>query len=249
MKKNPFHFEIKDVITQFISAFDSVVISRYNKDRISKDKIQVKYVYAPKRRVIHDLLNKAQHTTVPVIAVNITGISRDAQRVFNKIAGTYHTRKTEFAGISGISHTSDHLPSPVPVNITVSMSILTKYQTDMDQIISNFIPYNNPYIVISWKVPSDLVQEDLEIRSEVLWSDSISITYPVDLSPSQPYRVSADTSFTIKGWLFKDKIDVAGNIFVVDTNFTPILDFTDIDELPPTQSVSIDPEGSIKGIR
>jgi hypothetical protein len=249
MKKSPFYFEIKDIVTQFIAAFDSVVISRYNKSRQSKDKLQVKYVYAPKRRVIHDLLNKAQHITVPVIAVNITSITRDAQRVFNKIAGTYHQRYVNFAGVSGLSTASDHLPSPVPVNINVSMSMMTKYQTDMDQILSNFIPYNNPYIIISWKVPNELLQEDQEIRSEVLWSDNISITYPTELGPSAPYRISADTSFTIKGWLFKEKLDTAGNIFVVDANFTPVPDFTGIDTLSASESVSVDPEGSIKGTR
>ena len=53
---------------------------------------------------------------------------------------------------------------------------MTKFQTDMDQILSNFIPYNNPYIILSWKVPTDLSPSGFaipqEIRSEVLWSGS-----------------------------------------------------------------------------
>lgn len=249
MKKSPYYFEIKDIMTQFVSAFDNVVISRYNKSRDEKDKIHVRYAYAPKQRVIHELLNKSQHISVPCIAVNISSITRDAQRVFNKIAGTYHSRTVNFAGVSGLATASDHLPSPIPVNIGVNMSILTKYQTDMDQILSNFIPYSNPYIVISWKIPNEILQQDHEIRSEVLWSDSISINYPVDLNASTPFRISADTSFTIKGWLFKEKIDTAGNIFVIDTHFTPIPDLTDIDVLQATESVSTDPEGSIKGSR
>lgn len=248
MKKSPYYFEIKDIMTQFVAAFDSVVISRYNKQREERDKIQVRYVYAPKQRVIHELLNKTQHITVPAIAVNIAGISRDPQRVFNKIAGTYHTKNVNFAGVSGLATASDHLPSPVPVNINVNMSILTKYQTDMDQILSNFIPYSNPYIIISWKIPGDILQKDHEIRSEVLWSDSISINYPIELSPSTPYRISADTTFTIKGWLFKEKIDTTGNIFVIDSHFTPVSDFTGLDVLSATESVSIDPAGSLKGI-
>ena len=42
---------------------------------------------------------------------------------------------------------------PVPVNLEVSMSILARYMEDVDQIISNFAPYNNPYIILSWPVP------------------------------------------------------------------------------------------------
>ena len=32
MKSDPFYFEIKDMITQFIAAFDGVTIKRFNKD-------------------------------------------------------------------------------------------------------------------------------------------------------------------------------------------------------------------------
>ncbi len=72
-------------MTQFIAAFNDVTINRYNKDREVKDKIHVRYVYAPKQRVLHDMVNKNQHITLPAIAVSIGGISRDSTRVFNKI--------------------------------------------------------------------------------------------------------------------------------------------------------------------
>ena len=106
------------------------------------------------------------------------------------------------------------------------MSILTKYQTDMDQIISNFIPYSNPYIVISWKLPAELSRQLTEIRTEVEWSGTMNMTYPQELDQSQPARVSADTSFTIKGWLFPDKSSTdTKNILYIDTNFTPVTGF------------------------
>lgn len=221
MKRRPFYFEIKDVLIQFISAFDDVVISRYNRQREPQDNIGVRYVYAPKQRVVHDILNKARHITLPAIAVNINSIDLDRDRVFNKIAGSYHTRKDTFNGHDMLTVT-DHLSQPVPINIDVNMSILTKYQTDMDQILSNFIPYNNPYIVISWKTPPELLQTQQEIRTEVLWGGSMKMNYPTDLGSSEPFRVSADTSFTIKSWLFKHKDDPIGNIFTINSYFTPL---------------------------
>ena len=57
MKSRAFSWEIKDIITQFIAAFDDVVIGRYNRERQEQDRIEVGYVYQPKRRVIHDLQN------------------------------------------------------------------------------------------------------------------------------------------------------------------------------------------------
>ncbi len=107
------------------------------------------------------------------------------------------------------------------------MDILTRFQTDMDQIISNFVPYNNPYIIISWKLPSSQnLSENLEIRSEVLWDGNISLSYPEKLSGVEPYRVSATTNFTIKGWLFKKNADsTVGNIFTIDQKFVPVSGF------------------------
>lgn len=226
MKKDPFYFEIKDVVTQFVAAFDDVVIKRYNKNREPKERIQVRYVYSPKKRVLHDLVNKAQHITIPVIAVSIASISRDVSRVFNKIEGATYNRDHRLINedadtlLSASNVTRpDYVPQPVPVNINVNMSMITKFQTDMDQIMSNFIPYNDPYIVISWKVPKEFLVTEQEIRSEVLWTGDVSVEYPTNLESTSPYRITADTSFTIKGWLFKKHIeDYTGLILQVNAN-------------------------------
>ena len=223
MKNQPYYFEIKDIVTQFIAAFDDVIINRYNKARAVQDKIQPRFLYAPKQRVVNDLINKSQHITLPAIAVSISSIERDGERVFNKIFGSYNPLGTSDAGIDTVSK---FLPSPVPINIGVDMTILTKFQTDMDQIVSNFVPYTNPYLMISWKVPTELASEVLEIRTEVEWSGSVGVTYPQDLGANAPYRVEATTAFTLKGWLFPDKTVGDGpNIFYVETNFTPVTGF------------------------
>lgn len=59
-----------------------------------------------------------------------------------------------------------------------------------------------------------------EIRSVVEWSGDISVDYPVELAPNQPFRVTADTSFVIKGWLFKKEFDGGGlsNVLSVSVN-------------------------------
>jgi len=223
MRAESYHFEIKDQITMFISAFNQVVISRYNKSRSVVDKIQVRYLYSPKQRILHDLVNKSQHITLPAVGVSIANIARDETRVFNKLFGTYNQIGVDNKKISA---KANFLPAPVPINIGINMSIITKFQTDMDQIISNFVPYNNPYVVISWKVPTSMISEVQEIRSEVLWSGDISLTYPHDIQANQPARVTADTSFTIKGWLFPDKTQSDGdNILYIDSNFTPVTGF------------------------
>ena len=192
MKNQSFQFEVENLMAQFMAAMDDIIINRYNNDRIPQDQLQVRMVYAPKERVLTDLLDKAQTIKLPVIAVSIGGITRDTTRVFNKISGSnYASTNPKVAG---------KMPQPIPVNVTVNFSILTRYQKDMDQIVSNFAPYFDPYIVLSWRVPD---MNDFEIRSTVEWSNNMSLTYPINLASGQTARVEGETSFTIKGWLYK----------------------------------------------
>lgn len=215
MKNSGYYFELKYLLQQFCSAFDDVVISRYNKDKAEQEKIEVRYVFGPKERVMYDTVNKAQNLTLPVIAVNLTAVARDPSRVFNKIEPTYLPAVDRVYG----SKVAKVL-SPIPVNLEVSVSILTKFMGDMDQIISNFVPYSNPYIIISWLMPEEFgLGHDTEIRSEVLWGGSISYSMPTDIAYSDKFRVVADTSFTIKGWLFKEMKDPQGIIYKIDNRF------------------------------
>ena len=119
MKNRTFNFEVKDLLTQFITAFDDIIIKRYDKDRVAQSLLQVRYVYAPKQRVMYDLVNKAQNITVPVVSISISNIARDETRVFNKLGGFY------FPSSSTLDNKSNFLASPVPINITVNMSIMT----------------------------------------------------------------------------------------------------------------------------
>ena len=223
MKNRYYGFELKDMIRQFITAFNSIVINRYNKDKTVVDQIKAGFYYGPKERALHDIVNKAQTLKLPTIAVHYTSITRDTERVFNKIPGFYYSKAPS---VSGGALASDFLATPIPVNIGISMSIMTKFQTDMDQILSNFVPYNNPYIIISWLVPTDQnLANNLEIRSEVLWDGSLTLDYPIDVSGAQPARVIADTSFTMKGWLFKGASEDVKNIFTIDQDFVPVSAF------------------------
>lgn len=216
MVKQSFHFEISDLIIQFLAAFDQVVINRYDVHRNPGQRIQVRYVYAPKQRVLFDLVNPGQNLTLPVVAITMGSISRDEARVFNKTAGFYSPGNLQEGKPSS---QTNYIKAPVPINITVNMSILTKFQTDLEQILSNFIPFNNPYIIIAWKVPADYnLPYTQEIRTEVLWSGQTNIDYPTDVNGSQKAQIVADTSFTIKGWIFPYTEGPVKNIFKITSN-------------------------------
>lgn len=206
------------MIAQFVAAFDDIVIGRFNKNREEEDRINVRYLYAPKQRVMHDIINLNKTITIPAVAVSVGSISRDSTRVFNKLDGFYYSANSE--GQKSGDLFSRHIKTPIPINLELNVSIIARYQTDIDQILSNFVPFCNPYVIISWYLPKDFNTDiDQEIRSEVLWNGNVSMNYPVELVSSQKARVTADTTFTVKGWLFKDEDQPAGNIFYIDQNF------------------------------
>jgi len=215
-----YYFEVKDLILQFLAAFDNVVIKRYNRNRVAEATQQVRYIYAPKQRVLFDLVNAAQNITLPVVSITISDISRDNNRVFNKNAGFFAYGSVEDRSPSSKTF---HYKTPVPVNIGVNMSVIARYQSDMDQILSNFVPFNNPYIVLSWTVPKDFnLPYTQEIRTEVLWSGNIDLEYPQDMNGNQKAQIVANTKFTIKGWLFPDPQNPINNIFRIDVSMTAV---------------------------
>ena len=216
MKSRAFSWEIHDLVGQFIAAFDDVVIGRFNRSREEKDRIEVAYVYQPKARVLHDIENRAQNLKLPIASVVIDSVSRNNNRAFNKIEGfTYPARIQD-----RFSKTTVKIPPVVPVDIKVKLSLLATYQTDIDQLISNFAAYANPYIIISWKVPEEFgLPASMPLNSKVEWDGNISLGYPVDINHSARSVITADASFTIEGWLFKDIVDPINNIFFIDANF------------------------------
>jgi hypothetical protein len=218
----------------FASAMDDIVVKRYNKFRDPQDSIRCRFVYAPKQRVLADLLDKAQNLQLPVVALTNGGITRDPNRVFNKIQGSYMS--------STDPTVANKLLQPVPIDLNINMTILTRFQEDYDQIVTNFIPYFDPYIIISWRTPS---MPDQEIRSQVFWSGNVAATYPYDINSTNVARVEGTTSFTFKGWLFKAKPTTPeGIIFNINTDFstegtlTSMLSLDALNELT-TERVSI----------
>lgn len=209
-----YNFEVKDLLTQFVAAFDDTVIKRYDKNNNARQEIGVRYVFAPKQRIMYDIVNKAQNIELPVVAINLASVSYDTERVFNKL--------NNFENYAN-ANSASAIRTPTPVNLTVNMSILCRYMQDMEQIISNFVPYSDPYIILSWKEPvSDDVNNTIEIRSEVLWDQNISLNTPTETTYSDKFRIIADTTFTIKGWLFRSKNERSSPIYFIENNFVNV---------------------------
>ncbi len=52
----------------------------------------------------------------------------------------------------------------------------------------------------------------------------VILTYntPTDTTYNDKFRITVDTTFTIKGWLFPEEKDTQGNIYKIDNNFIAV---------------------------
>lgn len=214
MNDYSYFFENSQLLNLFVSAFDDAFVYRYDaRSRQAKERIDVRYVHGPKHRVLHDLSDRAKSLTLPVVTIEQTRLSRDTTRIHNKDQFLYRKQLDSTNRLAKI-------PTPIPVNLELNVSIISYFKEDLDQIIQNFVVNCNPYIIVSWKVPEKFNMPFLdEIRSEIQWSGDITYNNPKDLSPDVKWRISADTTFTIKGWLFKDFDQNQAPIYVVTTDF------------------------------
>lgn len=190
MEEYNYNFELQTMLTGFASAFDGVRIKRFNGQKYEKDQIKVPFTYAPKSHILQDLAGETDTIKLPIMAVTITGQGRDNERIKNKLE-EFNYKKTDGSYVS---------LKRIPWNIQIQLEILAKYQEDLDQIVENFSLHTDPYIIFSWREP----KTGIEIRTEVLWDGNVSYKYPTDNTPKDPpFRVTASTNFTIKGFIFR----------------------------------------------
>ena len=199
-----YNFEILKNVKMFISSIDDTVIKRYETEDRANDAIKVNYVYGPKSKTFADINGKTDTVKLPIVAVTLLGMSRDQDRVKNKIDDIiYPNADGSFVNMKA-----------TPFNLTVQLNILCKHPEDMDQIIQNFAVYANPYIVYSLKEP----KSGRELRVEALWDGNIAVTYPDQLPATTKYEIVGTTTFTIKTWLYRTKVAPVTPICFLNTD-------------------------------
>lgn len=216
MEKYSYFREQQNVLSQFVAAFDGSFVYRYTKDFAAKEKIDVRYVFGPKQRVLYDIVNQAKNMTLPVVSIEQTSIKRDSTRI------QFKDQKITRPNINDNRYIS-RIPMPVPVILDIAVSIVTNYKEDVDQIVSNLIPWCNPYFIISWKIPEEFGMDFIdELRTEVTWSGSVDFENPTNIANTDKYKIVGNTSFTIKGWIFPALETPVAPIYVINTNFIAV---------------------------
>lgn len=206
MNKITYEKEVRRAILHFMSVMDGVKIKRYDVNGVEYDTIKVGIGFHPKSATFKDLTNDSGHITLPFISVNLSNISYDAERAWNKThENDTHRRIPENNKVYNYT-------SPIPINLEFDLEITTVYYEDLLQIINNFLPYTNPYLVVSMKEPFT----GSEQRCQINWSGAIPINVPEKWGPDEMVRYSASTSFTFETYIFKAKTAAVDRICCID---------------------------------
>lgn len=186
-----FNNELSLAQIQFMSIFSGIVISRDTKTG-SKD-IMVPCVAGQRSRILKNLENPdlAPRQALPVIVVERGGFSRDTERVANLHLEQKAAPRADMIDFNYLS--------PNPINVSYTVSILTKYPGDLDKILSNFIPFFNGDVYV--KIPHPKIP-NYSLKCQVLWDGTVQDEWPSEKEPYSDDIQIASTSFTFKTYLF-----------------------------------------------
>ena len=190
MKEHTFHplSGYRAVTAQMVDMFNNIVIGRYNAMWELQKTINVPCVQGNRSTAIKSLENINKTTQMPMISMHQIGSVRDPSKAAD-------SQRIVAGRSEGHRNILDR--APVPMNIAFQMDIMARYQSDIDQILNNFVVFFNPsaYIVI----PHPL--EDAFLKLKVEWNGTITNDYSAT-TQVVPYSVAATTHFSVSAWMF-----------------------------------------------
>lgn len=219
MKYRSYHREIEKATAQILDVFSGIVIDRRDQANNVQQNFTVQCVYASKTRLLKSLQDRGKTMQLPIMAISIAGVARDAARVHS-----IHDGLVKQSGGGGSSY--DYLKNtPVPITIKYNLNILAKRQLDMDQIISNWLVFMNPDIYVVIPHP---VRKGQMLKCQIVWDGALSMTYPEEIGKDIGETVAAQTSFDFRTWMFPGMdYDDDNNHRIKRINFTPNICYGD----------------------
>ena len=137
-----YHEIFRRTIISFGSLFNDITIKHENADDVVTSQLRVPLAYGPTQKFLARLkqspdLNKSIALTLPRMSFEFIGLQYDPSR---KVTTTQRFTKGLAADKTSISKAY----MPVPYNMTFELSIMTKLNDDMLQIVEQILPYFQP---------------------------------------------------------------------------------------------------------
>ena len=201
-----FYNEIfRSVIIGFGSLFNDIEIRHKNDQDQTWSEVKVPLAYGPTQKFLARMqqeanLNKPIQMTLPRMSFEFTNLAYDPSRK--------STKNQSFTVATPDGQQIKRVYSPVPYNMTFVLSIYTKLNDDMLQIIEQILPYFQPSYNLSIKFLGNLN----EIRDIPIQLDSVNMEDDYDGNFDTRRALVYTLTFTAKAYLFGPITDVTGDI-------------------------------------
>lgn len=197
LNSNPYyHAIIRKAIVAFGKTFTGMQCRHYDDNGAVAKIVQVPIAYAPKEKWFTrlsedpDFAQKFQ-IELPRMSFEIIGMQYDAERKIGKY------KDYMFSNCPG---QTGKIYSPVPWNVTISLSTYTKTQDDSLQILEQILPFFGPALIINIDLIDRNITQDIPV---VLRSVERSDTYGGSLE---------DSRMIIQEFVFEMKLNLFGPI-------------------------------------
>lgn len=190
-----FYYEaIRKTVIAFGTLFNNIYIKHKNDNGEVVSTQKVPFAYGPTQKFLARLeqspnLNKPIQTTTPRMSMEIIGLSYDSARKGN-------TTRAFTAVDDNNQPRKSYLP--VPYNINFELSIFTKLEDDMFQIVEQILPYFQPHYTITITL-IDEINEKRDIKFNL---DNISISDNYEGNFEQRRALIWTLKFTAKTYMF-----------------------------------------------
>ena len=203
-----FYNEIfRSVIISFGSLFNGLEIKHKNNDD-TVSVIKVPLAYGPTQKFLARLeqqadLNKPIQMTLPRMSFEFNGLQYDPTRKSTQTQQFYVTNPSD-----GTQVKKAYLP--VPYNMGIELSIMTKLNDDMLQIIEQILPYFQPAYQIPIKfLTSDNANDKKDIAVNL---DNITMEDDYEGNFDTRRALLYTLRFTAKTYLYGPISDVSGDV-------------------------------------
>jgi len=201
-----YHEILRRTIVSFGSLFNNISIKHTNNSDDVVSVIKVPLAYGPTQKFLARLeqspdLNKPVQMNLPRMSFEFIGLNYDPGR---------KVTQTQTFITSTSSNKSDEKKAymPVPYNMQFELSIMTKLNDDMLQIVEQILPYFQP----SYNMSVNLVEELGEKRDIPIILDSITMSDDYEGDFSTRRALIYTLRFTAKTYLFGPVLSASSDI-------------------------------------
>jgi hypothetical protein len=191
-----YHEILRKTVISFGTLFNNISIKHKNSDNDVVSVIKVPLAYGPTQKFLARLeqsadLNRPIQMTLPRMSFEFVGLSYDAAR---KVT----TTQTFITASSSDKSVEKKAYMPVPYNMQFELSIMTKLNDDMLQIVEQILPYFQP----SYNLSIDVIEEIGEKRDIPIVLEGITMSDDYEGDYSTRRSLVYTLRFTAKTYLF-----------------------------------------------